>query len=302
MTPVQTGSVREGSGRSIVVGTMRCSLLQSRSDFCIGPEEPLVAGRLQAKGASTMGGSRHLEGSDVPPMGGTLSAIDPLVAYSVRNAGFRVVSLPERAARGQVRFQAVLEPVLEGISEAPEVDVCEGCCCRVVQCVCTGWQRDVHGTNSDGDVVVIVGMHMTPLIPMGGRRIDGDGETDRWTVQVDDEVALGWDFTNGDAILASYLGLGLAKGSALGSQPPSLSAAMPLALGAVTGGAAEIGEARSSGPRPIAGEIDRETWMNMIRQLTESFKPYPQFGEVQPAQVCLDRPSPRPQARNRRRG
>ena len=356
MTPMRTGSVREGPGRSIVVGTMRCSLLEGRSDFCVGPEEPLVAGRLQAKGDSTAGGPRHLEGSEVPSMGGTLSAIDPLAAYLVKNAGFRVaasktgdglldkvtatgegtaiaflnrddvcpagrmpapisttrtgggchrypaVSLPERAVGGQVRFQAVLEPVLEGISEAPEVDVCEGCCCRVVQCVCTGWQRDVHGTNSDGDVVVIVGMHMTPLNPVGRNRIDDDGETDRWKMRMDDEATLRWDFTNGDAILASYLGLGLAKGSALGLQPPSLSAAMPPALGAMTGGTVEIGEARSSGPGSATGEIDGETWLDTIRRLTKSFKPYPHFGEVQPAQMCLDRPSPRPQSRSRRRG
>ena len=44
MAPVQTGSMREGSGRSIVVGTMRCSLLENRSDFCFRPEEPLVTG------------------------------------------------------------------------------------------------------------------------------------------------------------------------------------------------------------------------------------------------------------------
>ena len=68
--------------------------------------------------------------------------------------------------------------MFEGISEALEVDICEGCCCQVVQCVCTGWQHDVHGTNSDGDVVIIVRVHMLPLIPLGSHQIDGNGDVD----------------------------------------------------------------------------------------------------------------------------
>ena len=178
MAPMQTGPRREESGRSIVFGTMRCSLLENRSDFCLRPEEPLVTGRLQAKDTSTVNGSQCLEGSDVVLMGGTLLAIDSLATYSVRNAGFRVISLPGRAAGGQVQSQAVLEPVFEGILEAPEVDICEGCCCWVVRCVCTGWQCDVHGTNSDGEVVIIVGGHMPPLILLGGHQIDGNSDAD----------------------------------------------------------------------------------------------------------------------------
>ena len=90
---------------------------------------------------------------------------------------YPVIPLPEQAVEGQVQLQAVMELVLEGISEQLEmVKLCEGCCCQVVQCVCTGWHCDVHDTTSGSNVVIR--MYMPPLILMDRNQINGNSRTD----------------------------------------------------------------------------------------------------------------------------
>ena len=112
----------------------------------------------------------------------------------------------------------------------------------------------------------------------------------------------GWDFTNGDDLLASYLSTDSIEGSASGMRPSSSSAATAQALDTVTSGPVGIGGARSWGPGSATGAIDGVAWMDTIQELTASFKPFPHFDEAQPARVCLVRPRPRLQLPSRRRG